>query len=374
MIRPQMFQILFLIVANSIVLQSQPLDDDLWKNVIDDFYKAGPYNTFCNRTEPPEKMPPDPKGNFYPCQLQCSCDPFTCGSELLCCPDIPEKNETFRNTSCLYPVMYQEPADILFKDPRRHVKFPIRMVHGCNDEYIGSELHEECLSYRSMKDLKNLLPVISNKTGLVYVNSFCAECSDDLNFTQFEPIFACRESLFHEDNWEFLALERTYENQIYLIKEGQCVFIFKPPDGRKLENYKCVQVEINSCNQSGISDVQDPYYEAACGAYELPYQFGASIYRNYHCLICNMPQNWNVRSLCINNHQYVLRVSFYALINLDQTDVTGFDLGTTENDKQLCGNTSGEVFDKYLVSLNLLNGKVFRINHVCCKFQTLKHK
>ena len=189
MIRPQMFLVLFVKATNSIVLQSQPLDDDLWQNVIEDIYKAGPYNTFCNRTAPFEEMPPNPKGNFYPCQLQCSCDPFTCGSSLPCCPDMPDKNVTLRNTSCLYPVIYKEPFDI-FRDPKRHAKFPIRMVHVCNDEYVGSELHEKCLDYRNTKELDYMLPVISNTTELVYVNRFCAECSNELNFTQFEPVFA----------------------------------------------------------------------------------------------------------------------------------------------------------------------------------------
>ena len=358
-IRPKMFLIMLLIVANSIVLQSQPPGDDLRRNVIEDTYKAGPYNTFCNRTEPTEEMPPDTLGSLYPCQLQCSCDPFTCGSTLPCCPDIPEKNVILRNTSCLYPVLYIDPnGTSIFTNPRRHAKFPIRMVHGCNDEYIGSELHEQCLDYRNTKDMTNLLPVISNKTGLVYVNRFCAECSDDLNFTNFESIFACWDNLFFDENWEYLALERTYENQIYLIKEGHCVFIFKVPDGQNLENNKCFQVEINSCNQTGRWDVKNPYYEAACGAYELPYQWSGFVYSNYHCHVCNSGQDWIVRSLCASYNQFVLRISFYALINLDQTDVTGFDLGATENDKLLCGQTSGEVFDKYLVSLNLSNGKV----------------
>ena len=360
MIRPQMFLILLLTVANSIVLQSQPPGDDLRRNIIEDTYKAGPYNTFCNRTEPTEEIPPDLLGDFYPCQLQCSCDPFTCGSTLPCCPDIPERNVTLRNTTCLYPVIHKEPgADFdVFTDPRRHAKFPITMVHGCNEENIGSELHEQCLDYRNTKDMKNLLPVISNKTGLVYVNRFCAQCSDDLNFTQFESIFACSENLFEDKYWEYLALERTYENQIYLIKEGKCVFIFKLPDERNLENNKCAQVEINSCNQTGDWDVKNPYYEAACGAYELPYQGRVKIFRNYHCLTCNTGHNWTGRSLCIGNSKFVLRISFYALINLDQADVTGFDLEANANDKLLCGHMSGKVFDKYLVSLNLSNGSV----------------
>ena len=352
MIRPQMFLLLFLIVTNAVVLESQPLGDAFWRNVIEDTYKAGPYNSFCNRTEPTEEMPPDPMGDFYPCQLQCSCDPFTCGSKLPCCPDMSEKNVTFRNTSCLYPVIYTEPVDI-FRDPRRHADFPIRMVHGCGDEHIGSELHEKCLSYRSTKDLDYMIPVISEETELVYVNRFCAECSDELNFTQFDSIFACRDNLLEEYQWEYLALERTYKNEIYLIQEGVCVYKFKLPYGRRIENHKCFQVEFNFCNESDYPGVIDPYYETACGAYELPYQFGIDIYRNYHCAVCNMGHDWVQRSLCIRSQQFVLRISFYTLINLDQTHVTGFNLGISEQDRLLCGNGSMDVFDKYLVSFTL---------------------
>ena len=263
---------------------------------------------------------------------------------------MPDKNVTFRNTSCLYPVIYKEPFDI-FRNPKRHAKFPIRMVHGCNDEYVGGELHEKCLDYRNTKELDYMLPVISNTTELVYVNRFCAECSDEFNFTQFEPVFACRDSLLDETFWDYLALERTYENEIYLLQEGVCVYIFKLPNGRQIENHKCFRVGDKFCNVSGFWDVNDPYFETACGAYELPYQVGASVYRNYHCAVCNRAHDWGIRSLCLLDRSWVLRISFYALINLDKTGVTGFALGISENDKLMCGDGSVDVFDTYLVSL-----------------------
>ena len=345
-----MFLILFAIATDTIVLPYQPLDDNFWRNIIDDTYKAGPYNIFCNRTEPTKEIPPNPTGDFYPCQLQCSCDPFTCGSSLPCCPDMPDKNVTYRNTSCLYPVIYTEPVDI-FRHPKRHAEFPIRMIHGCNDEYIGSELHEKCLDYRNTTVLDYMLPVISNTTELVYVNRFCAECSDELKFIQFESVFACRNSLLNEEHWEYLALERTFEHEIYLIQEGLCVYIFKLPDGRQIENHKCFQVDVNFCNESGDWDENDPYFETACGAYYLPYDSGSLVYRNYHCAVCNRAHDWSMpRSVCARNQMFVLRISFYALINMDQTDVTGFDLVTSENNKLLCGDGSVDVFDTYVVS------------------------
>ena len=357
MIHQYLYQLCILVLLLTIrpteyvVLQSQSTDDDLWRNILQDTYKAGPYNKYCNRTEPIEERPPDPMGEFYPCQLECSCDPFSCDSTLPCCPDIPEKNVTARNTSCLYPVMYKGPYNS-FKDPRRYVDFPIRMVHDCNDVNIGSELHEKCLSYHSTKDLDFMLPVISNATGIVYVNRFCAACSDEMNFTVFESYFVCMNDLLFLSNWEDLALERTFENQLFLIEKGSCVFAFKLSDGRQLENNKCLPVHYNSCNQSGMWDIYDQYIEDACSAYELPYEHRAGVvYRNYHCYVCNARQTWRAGPLCMKDSQFVLRISFYALMNLDQTDIIGIDMRNTENDQLLCGDDSIDVFDKYLVSV-----------------------
>ena len=372
--RPHLYHVqlvlVYLLATGPIVIQSQTPSDDVWKRIIEDSYKAGPYNSFCNRTEPTEELPEDPTGTLFPCQLQCSCDPFTCGSKLPCCPDILENTVTTRNSSCLYPVMSKQPYN-MFNYPKRHVQFPIRMVHDCAEGYIGTALHEKCLNFRSTTDLDHMIPVISNKTGIVYVNRFCAECSDELNFTAFESYFACWNTLFDEDNWEFLVLERTLENELKLIQEGFCVYVFKPSEEQRVEENKCLQVDYNTCNQTGKWDFEDPYFEAACDAYELPYWGLDTVYRNYHCAVCNERLSLKNRPLCVEVNQFVLRISFYALINLDLTDVIGSDLISTEHDKQRCGNESFAIFDNYLVSFVLLLRSIENLMATCIATLTL---
>ena len=244
--------------------------DVLMGQIMDDIYKVAPHNRFCNRTEPKIEKSFNPDYGEYSCTIPCSCDPSTCWDKLPCCPDIHEPMpESRRNSSCLYPVISSKPYNV-FNHPQNHAGFPRRMVHDCEQQHIASELHRKCLIFRNTSDVEHLVPVVSNSTGIIYANRFCAECSGITNYQTFTTEFICWNNLLFPRNWELLALEWSTENRIKLIEAGMCNYVFSTPNVDELENNRCMQVRYTACNETGEWDVYDPVLEDACGAYELP--------------------------------------------------------------------------------------------------------
>ena len=350
-----------LLISDSFVLLSHSSSDELWGRIIEDSYKMGPYNTFCNRSEPVEEQPEYLLG--APCQQQCSCDITTCGIKLPCCPDMPEKVERSIDSSCLYPIIPDELSSVKsnsFNIPSTHMESRMRMVHGCAEEYIGTTLQEKCLVFRNTTAMEQMIPVVSDTTGIVYVNRFCAECNQEDKVTTFTPYFTCRDSLFRPENWELLAKERTVESQWKLIEDGLCVYVFKPPNNETITETKCFKVDYTSCNQTGSWDHQDPFLDEACGAYELPYQAFFSAYRNFHCVLCNMKQAmtsnedsiiWKPACAVSFGSQFGSKpLASDSLINLDHAHVPGLNLIETEYENQRCENETATVLDPYMVS------------------------
>ena len=176
----------------------------------------------------------------------------------------------------------------------RNVDFPIRMVHDCEERFIASELHRKCLMFRQFNttDIKNLVPVVSEGSGIVYVNRFCAECSGPgiEHYQTCRTEFICWNRLLQHNQWELLALEWNKENRVKLIEVGMCNYVFHAPRPVKMENNRCMDFRYTSCNETGQWEVNDPFLEEACGAYELPYQ---DFYKNYHCMMCNTPLRYS---------------------------------------------------------------------------------
>ena len=323
------------------VSAAQTPSDVLLKQVIDDVYEAAPHNRFCNRTEP--TIEKSFASSQYPCLLPCSCDHSTCWDKLPCCPDIPQpKPERRRNSSCHYPVISSEPYNS-FNHPSSHVNFPIRMVHDCEREYIASELHRKCLLFRNTSDVELLVPVVSNSTGIVYANRFCAECSGITNYDTFTVQFMCSNRLLWPDKLELLSLEWNGENRIKLIKAGICNYVFNAQNIDAMESNRCMKVRYTACNASGEWDFKDQFLEDACNAYELTYR---DIYKNYHCMLCNNPSRYSspenrprINPICLNMGAEILQVSrvvgkptFCICENKDADQLRG----NREADQRLC--------------------------------------
>lgn len=341
--RNQHIFITYLFISELFLSHSGTCTDALWRRIIEDSYEYSPYSSFCNRSEPPLELP-----EFsLPCVLPCSCETEICGDKLTCCPDISQKPTGRSNSSCLYPVIHSERLN-RFNRPDNHVMFSLRMVHDCALEYIGSDLHEKCLLYRNTSNMDNLTPVMSNTTGVIYVNRFCAECSQIRYFEAFKPIFVCWYELFSPVNWDQLRVEWTLENQYRLTQAGLCVYIFRVPDEEKIKANACSNPIYTSCNQTGDMDVMDPFLTEACEAYELPYK---RQYRNIHCFLCNIKagqQVYNPHAYCPQTKldQYIFEISFYAIIDVEQFHIS--DRVISEN-KQ-CEDTAASMHDRYLVS------------------------
>ena len=329
--------------------------DVLMRQIMDDIYKVAPHNRFCNRTEPKIEKSFNPDYGEYSCTIPCSCDPSTCWDKLPCCPDIHEPMpESRRNSSCLYPVISSKPYNI-FNHPQHHADFPIRMVHDCEQQHIASELHRKCLIFRNTSDVEHLVPVVSNSTGIIYANRFCAECSGITNYQTFTTEFICWNSLLFPRNWELLALDWSTENRIKLIEAGMCNYVFNTPNVDELENNRCMQIRYTACNETGEWDVYDPVLEDACGAYELPYNDN---FRNFHCMLCNTPSWYSLPEnryswypTCYFFKTSILEISFYSLISLDHKQLTGKSSPYLNKVDQACRNMPHAVYDKYTVSI-----------------------
>ena len=350
-IRTQPFALYFIM---SFALSSRTPPESLWNRIIEDNYKHLPFATFCNSSKPPAtnissqiSVPAAEQ-----CMLPCSCDTDSCGNKLLCCPDIVQKEEM--NSSCFYPAVYGDQLTNSYH-PKLHTEFRLRMVHSCPLEYHGSEVHTNCLRYRNTSRLDNLIPVISNQSGIIYVNRFCAECNHVESFQKFNTTFVCSNDLFRLENWDILTKPRTPENQIELIKNGHCMFIFKLSNESGLEDNRCIKPRYTSCNQTGLWDFTDPYWVDACSAYELPYED----YRNIHCYFCNRPsvESYSLRQRCLTPTHHVLKRSFYCIIDLDLFDkqwALVFERHDLDYDEQNCTNRSDAVMDPYMVSRILI--------------------
>ena len=350
----QCMALLYLLLYDVFVQSTDTRSADFWDRIVEDSYVYSPYNDFCNRTEPePEK--PEPRRL---CTAPCSCDVVHCREKSECCPDVLQHRiqKEHVNTSCLYPVVHSEHLDT-WNNPRFHVDFPLKMVTGCLRNYTGSELHQQCLIYRNITNLDNMVPVLSTATGVIYVNRFCADCNGVKTYEPFESIFVCSTEMFTPWNWDLLVKERTPQSQQELIETKLCNYIFRPPNGSTIDGNQCAEYMYHACNQTGAWDYFDQFLVDACDAYELPHFYS----KNLHCYICNerrdfvqlSDQKYRINAFCPHIKVSVLQISFYAIIDVDLNRLREIDFSqlAKQTGDHECGDYPGEVPDPYMVNI-----------------------
>ena len=326
------------------------------------------------------------------CEIDCACDtPPTCWNQLQCCPEMFMRREAsdyfdtfmpifnakhrrkrdailikkrdtveyyWQNQSCMYPFVY---AQSLYKE-FQHLDNTnaLRVIHDCRRDHNGSDLHRKCLNFRKLHDLVYELFVVDPYTLLVYANRFCAQCSGIQLYEPFQSKFICNDAIL--GNWELLTLERTPENEMYLIRSGLCVYFLTPPgdDPRHILGANvCISASYTDCDPAVDDLIVNGFSSYDCLSTQI------SEDANY-CAFCGDPsyrhpatdvilQNSSVFRRCdICFLEITLTYSFFILLNLDEALLPAADDRITEPKNLDCGNQSTNIYDNFMVGVILI--------------------
>ena len=276
-----------------------------------------------------------------------------------------------QNTSCIYPMIYREPLLAEFKDHFRHTM--LRMIHTCQYEYIGSDLQSNCFDFKNTSSLENVIPVLDSATKRVFANRFCAECSGIHDYNEFITQFICNSKLFEE--WEFLSMDRTHDNQMKLIKLGICIYYFKPPEQsiELIPENQCIAVTYKHCNQTENKVVRGIYLWNLCDSKDwFKDENTCSLSDDHSYQTRTSDFNSLLRrcsTRCREDLEHVMSVSFFALMSLERTPMITEDKLLSGQSRRRCQNQSGDVYDQHTVRQDItsffeISGQV-RHNHDC---------
>ena len=260
----------------------------------------------------------------------------------------------FQKSSCVYPAVHAEQFLEEFNDIIH--KYSFRVIHGCSENHVGSDLHAKCLAFRNISSLDSNIPVVSGKTKAIYANKFCGHCNNIDNFEPFTHQFVCGNALYGD--WELLSLEKTPENQMGLIRSGLCIYALQPPDTVTLEipENRCLAAKHTSCSSTIGADIvdkrvwnnchssvasQDESYCAFCGDTEFSY-VGGSVNNSVQAS-CNEG--------CPKYIDTVMSFSFFILLNIDEALSESSDDRAMKPRDLKCGNATNDVYDNFMVSI-----------------------
>ena len=265
-----------------------------------------------------------------PCCLPCSCDD-DCWELDNCCPD---KELINRPRPPIVPCRNSYVK--LPNDNSANTRF-YRVIDSCPSSEERSNLNRKCR--RENKTSLEAFVWVSDKTGKIYQNTYCAECH------------GIKESIpWHTKTRCYDIMKANFSNFREMLLSEKCNIINTPPEYLKTvtDKFTCLNpknILYSSCNETGLMVSFDPDVEIACLQSTWPFVLDPYLAKNVFCAMCNhdIPTSSSDKlcSLDIRGHDS----DFTFLI-----DYTSLSADTLEevNDCSL-----DELFDKFTVRRGL---------------------
>lgn len=213
-----------------------------------------------------------------------------------------------------------------------------RVIDSCPSSKDRSNLNPKC-SRENRTSLEDLVWV-SDKTGKIYQNTYCAECHGVKESIPWQIETRCYD-----------IMRASFGNLREMLLSEKCIIINTPPEYLKTvtDKYTCVnpqKVLYSSCNETGLMDFYDPSVEIACIQSTWPFMFDMYLAKNVFCAMCNhdIPLS-SSNKLCENLDIRGYDSGFISLIDYASLSA---DTQEEEND---CG--LDELFDEFMVRQEL---------------------
>ena len=283
-----------------------------------------PYTNFCHTNA--RKIVPT---EDIPCCLPCSCDD-DCLEFDNCCPD---KELINGPRPPIVPC-----RDSYVKPPNGYSAVYTgfyRVIDSCPSSEDISNLNSKCIR-ENRTSLEDFVWV-SDNTGKIYQNTYCAECHGVKESIPWQIETTCYD-----------IMRANFGNLREILLSEKCNIINIPPEYLKTvtDKYTCLNPKkhlYSSCNETGLMDSFDPAVEIACKQSTWPFILDPYLAKNVFCAMCNydIPTSSSDKFCTyfdIRGHDS----GFISLI--DHTSVSVDTLKETNN----CG--FDELFDEFMVS------------------------
>ena len=232
------------------------------------------YTDFCHKSRRKTLADDD----LMPCCLSCDCskDCWKIGN---CCPDRSTTGVQTPELTCKQTLVKRISYDKDVYDGYSLGVSRYRIVDSCPSDETNKTLIDGC---QMTKKTIEEYTWVSDETGKIFQNRFCAYCHNVQYFTEW----------YIRTRYSPVLLSN-FSNLQQSILSDECDLIVEVPenDRRVTDHYRCLIPEITECNATGLWRTRDLDIEQACATYNSPvikrYDVFFTIYSNIYCLVCN---------------------------------------------------------------------------------------
>lgn len=299
--------------------------------------KLCPYTNFCHASA--SKIL-DEENYGVPCCLPCSCSD-NCWKVGNCCPDRSTVDIQTPELFCRETLVKRTKSDTKLHNGISLGIHRYRIVETCPENEVNVTLVDSC--QREDRKAVDEYVWVSDKTGKIFRNRYCAYCNDVYQFTEWQ-VRTSYSPILLLPNFSILP-------QIILSADDSDLIVSVPESEMKqTEKYRCLLPYTFACNQSGLWKTPDTSLKQACETYDSPFvvdEVFSTIYKNVYCYICNGYGVRGVKGLCTDLYdpeRTLTTISFSALLDINWHEQYPKQKITKSN----CEDN--EVFDQFMVS------------------------
>ena len=284
------------------------------------------FTHFC-QTDASQSKPNDT--DKIPCCFPCYCDD-DCWLFDDCCPDKDLMNGP---RPPVVPCIdsYVKPR---FEDSNPYEGF-YKVIDTCPRYEKRSNLLHKC-NRKNRTSLEDFVWV-SDKTGRIYLNIYCAKCHGIQETKPWQIKTTCYD-----------IMKANFGNFRETLLSENCNIINTVPEDLETvtDRYTCInptKLRYPSCNETGLMASYDYDVEMACKQSTWPYVLAYSFAKNVLCVMCNQDiPTVNLDGLCNNAMELKDHVSFFTYL-IDYASVSK----NLPKEERNCG--LDEMFDEFMV-------------------------
>ncbi|KAL4231213.1 hypothetical protein ACF0H5_008795 [Mactra antiquata] len=257
-----------------------------------------PYTPFCGENAQLTLPKSETK---QPCCRPCSCKP-DCEMSGNCCFDYVSNGTKTHLRQCLSPVITYIQSEVI-----NYI-----MVSSCPTS-DGKDL----VCPFNTSDVSSFAPVVSMKTGEIYVNPQCASCNGVTDGVPWKLAVACP---FTDEDYLISSSDMLFLKD---TNQSACHLMYVPPATVNVESRECRNDVVRQCNVTGQVTQWSIWWEYCPMFNATFYTHNLHIYGNIFCFICN--EIWLPDLLCrVNNNKSLSRFPFIAMLEeIHFEDVSG---------------------------------------------------
>lgn len=261
-----------------------------YKMVMSKLQESCPFTSFCE--EKATKHFPENYTNQRPCCESCSCK-SDCEKDNNCCFG---KTDVWKK--CRSPIMNSKTRTANFW-----------MIQSCSNNAYSQDYNNSIICIFNESDYKSFMPVVSQNSGDIFVNSECAYCNEIYDIIPWKLAVNC---LMSQDVHSIDVI-RLLNGEITDIDE--CFLSYVPPKHFNLQSHECSNDVIRECNVSGIAREWEPFWNY-CPIINAPLLTMNAVYGNIFCFRCNEGYDHAIPLICKDGRiKHPTNIAFTAILH-----------------------------------------------------------